>query len=601
MLTSCLLLVLFLCVLILSNYSNQKALHSSAIEQFRLDTEKRAAALGYFFSERKFDLRSLASSLEIATYFNNKALGMSEEYGLRVNLFIIRRLLEGTLKEKVVQSDSIYQRFVLIDIAGNTLVDTSPSAGTKITGDATILSAISREREPKISFISDSESIRVQIVSPCVHKNQLKGYLIAIVKTDTLFHNFIDSNMRPTAQGFELMAEDGKVIYSAGHNHRYLDQALTPERFEALKTEDHLLLNLSTGPDTPKEVLLTSIPIHNLPLFLLAWVDASTYAGFSAFWHLVLGTGSLAIVIMLGVVVLVRFNTQNALLKQQYTASQRQQELLEKKNLQLNEAIKGRQEVEQQLENQRTLQMRSDRLRSLGEMAAGIAHELNQPLAGVRGLAELDIMRMERDPEFPKEKLKASLTTIIEQSDRMVHIIDHVRLFARESGKVKTSIVDLNEVVLSALGLLSAQFKSYGLYLEKNLSPEELAVCVNPYSVEEVLLNLLNNARDAVLKKSQERQSSDFRPVVKISTGLKPGAENELAWLLVEDNGDGVPDTIIEKIFDPFYTTKDPDKGTGLGLSICKSIVEQFAGQIRFEPAARIGATFVVEFPIHRA
>ena len=597
-LASCLLLSFFIGLLISSNYKNQHALQASSIKQFHLDTEKRAASLGYFFSERKFDLRSLASSLEIATYFNNKALGMSEEYGLRVNLFIIKRLLEGTLREKTVQGDNIYERFILIDSGGQSLVDTDPSAGNDFLSDPALLPTASQQTEPHISFISGAETSRVLISSLCMHKNQLKGYLVAVLKTDTLFQNFVDTARQPTSQGFELMTADGKVIYSAGRYHRYLDQIMSAELFKTIKADRPLHLSLPTTPGTSEKVLLTTSPIHNLPIFLLAWVNSNSYLGFSAFWHLILGTGSLAIVIVLGIVVLVRFNTQNTLLKQQYQASRQQQEQLATKNLQLNEEILKRHKIEQQLENQRTLQMRSDRLRSLGEMAAGIAHELNQPLSGVRGLAELDLIRIDRDLPLPKEQITADLKTIIEQSDRMVHIIDHVRLFARESGKPKTSIVNLNDIVLSALDLLSAQFKSYGLHLENNLATQSLPICVNPYSVEEVLLNLLNNAKDAVQSKSRELGSANYRPLVRILTGCGTDANQSFAWLTVEDNGEGISQTIAEKIFDPFFTTKDPDKGTGLGLSICKSIVEQFGGHIRLASTTPQGTSFTVRFPV---
>ena len=123
--TACLLLVSFICFLVISNFRSQIALRESALNRFRLDLEKRSASLGYFFSERKYDLNTLALSREINTYFTNKALGMSEQYGLKVNLFMIKRVLDKTLKEKHIQGDKIYERFVFLDSSGRPLVDTA--------------------------------------------------------------------------------------------------------------------------------------------------------------------------------------------------------------------------------------------------------------------------------------------------------------------------------------------------------------------------------------------------------------------------------------------------------------------------------------------
>jgi hypothetical protein len=109
---ACILLVSLIGFLVISNFRSQIALRESALNRFRLDLEKRSASLGYFFSERKYDLNALALSREVNTYFTNKALGMSESYGLKVNLFMINRVFGKTLKQKQIQKDQIYRRVV---------------------------------------------------------------------------------------------------------------------------------------------------------------------------------------------------------------------------------------------------------------------------------------------------------------------------------------------------------------------------------------------------------------------------------------------------------------------------------------------------------
>jgi PAS domain S-box-containing protein len=259
----------------------------------------------------------------------------------------------------------------------------------------------------------------------------------------------------------------------------------------------------------------------------------------------------------------------------------------------------ARRKAEQELEEQRALSMRSDRLRSLGEMAAGIAHELNQPLVGVRGLAEHILIGLERGWELGEEKMRDRISRIVEQADRMVHIIEHVRLFAREAGKPEPSLLQVNEVVQSSLDMLQEQFRSHGLELECELAEGLPLVMANPFSLEEVLLNLLNNARDALEEKPQTATEFESRRI-QVRTDRVEGTEPRVRIEIV-DSGAGIPAEILEKVFDPFFTTKGPDKGTGLGLAISRTIVESFGGLLEIHSAAGKGTTATILLPTEEA
>jgi signal transduction histidine kinase len=256
-------------------------------------------------------------------------------------------------------------------------------------------------------------------------------------------------------------------------------------------------------------------------------------------------------------------------------------------------AEEAQQAAESELENQRGLSMRSDRLRSLGEMAAGIAHELNQPLVGVRGLAEHVLIGMERGWELDRETLRERMESLIEQADRMVHIIEHVRRFAREAGKIEVEKVEINGVIEASLEMLGAQFRAHGLGLKKELATGLPSVTANAYSLEEVVLNLLSNARDAV-QAQKEREGDGFAPGVVVRSLL-----DEEGWvrLEVEDNGTGIPAEIVQRVFDPFFTTKDPDRGTGLGLSISRSIIEEFGGRLELRSEPDQGTKMSISLP----
>jgi signal transduction histidine kinase len=247
-------------------------------------------------------------------------------------------------------------------------------------------------------------------------------------------------------------------------------------------------------------------------------------------------------------------------------------------------------EAERQLANQRAGVLRSDRLRSLGEMAAGIAHELNQPLTGVRGLAEHLLLAYENHWEQDQKQIEDRLRRIVTEADRMTHIIEHVRLFARDAGKPEVDPVQVNDVVASSIQMLEAQFRSQGIELATRLQDDLPPVLANAFSLEEVLLNLLSNARDAIA-------DSTTAASVVIQTRR---SQNAVA-IEVVDNGHGIPQDIAARVFDPFFTTKDPDQGTGLGLSISKGIIEELGGSISIESVAGAGTTVRIELPLIEA
>jgi len=257
-------------------------------------------------------------------------------------------------------------------------------------------------------------------------------------------------------------------------------------------------------------------------------------------------------------------------------------------------AEEARKAVERELEEQRVLSINSDRLRSLGQMAAGIAHELNQPLVGVRGLAEHLLIAMDRGWDLTEEKMQEKLQLIVEQADRMTHIIEHVRTFAREAGRPDLQSVEVNDVIQSALGMLAAQFQFRGVELECELAEDLPLVLANPFSLEEVVLNLLLNARDATEEYLQA--GSGTRPQHVRVRSIAAATEGPVKVQVI-DRGIGIPQDILPEIFDPFFTTKEPDRGTGLGLSISKSIVEQFGGTLHIESIQDQGTTATVSLP----
>jgi PAS domain S-box-containing protein len=225
---------------------------------------------------------------------------------------------------------------------------------------------------------------------------------------------------------------------------------------------------------------------------------------------------------------------------------------------------------------------RAERLASIGTLVAGVAHELNNPLTAIAGLAEL--MLLEPQPPEDREMLEVTLR----EATRAARIVADLRLIARESTDEprSRSAVDMNDVVEHVLKLQRYSFDTSSIDLEAELTPDLPAVEGTASELEQVVLNLMANARQAL-----ERHRG--RRVISVRTEFAKGG----VALHVSDSGPGIADEHLEHIFDPFFTTKSPGEGMGLGLSLVHRIVGEHGGTVQVESRAGAGATFTIWLP----
>ena len=233
--------------------------------------------------------------------------------------------------------------------------------------------------------------------------------------------------------------------------------------------------------------------------------------------------------------------------------------------------------------------LQSARLVSLGQMAAGVAHELNQPLASISTVAGDVHMRLIEGRAVSEAQLKEMMRDITGLVERMAGTINHLRVFSRDTGEEPGERFTLGEVVRSGLRVIGAQLGDRGIEVRTELAEGMSAVYGHPFQIEQVLLNLLANARDAL----EEKGVGEKRLWIRTRTeGLSQ------AVLEVEDDGVGIEAAHLERLFEPFFTTKGADQGTGLGLSISYAIVQNHGGKIACESRRGAGATFRVSLPI---
>ncbi|MFH1136885.1 MAG: PAS domain-containing protein [Pseudomonadota bacterium] len=246
--------------------------------------------------------------------------------------------------------------------------------------------------------------------------------------------------------------------------------------------------------------------------------------------------------------------------------------------------ITKRLETEQQL-------IQASKMATLGEMATGVAHELNQPLSVIKTAAGYFLKKVRKREAVPEEILASLSEEINSHVDRAAKIINHMREFGRKS-EMDLEPVQVNHVLEKAFEIFSQQLKlreiNVAWRLEENL-PEILA---DPGRLEQVFINLLINARDAIEAQWDKAPRPEGKTIA-LETSLAAGRVR----VRVMDNGTGIPPAISSKIFEPFFTTKDVGKGTGLGLSISYGLIQDCNGAIWTEPGQGGGAAFILEFP----
>lgn len=248
--------------------------------------------------------------------------------------------------------------------------------------------------------------------------------------------------------------------------------------------------------------------------------------------------------------------------------------------------ITKRLETEQQL-------IQASKMATLGEMATGLAHELNQPLSVIKTASSFSVKKIEKNEPIEDETLFNILMKIDSNVDRATNIINHMRQFARKSD-MEMQKIHVNEVMKRALEIFSQQLKLRGIEVLWDIKKDLPKIKADPSRLEQVFINLLINARDAIEEKWNTRLSKPGRKYIT----LKTACDDQNVICEVCDTGNGVPEAIADKIFEPFFTTKEVGKGTGLGLSISYGIVKDCGGSIEVKPNEPEGACFILKFPI---
>jgi signal transduction histidine kinase len=242
--------------------------------------------------------------------------------------------------------------------------------------------------------------------------------------------------------------------------------------------------------------------------------------------------------------------------------------------------LRLRLEVEKKLQDAQKQVLQSEKLASLGRLAAGVAHEINNPLTGILLYGNMMLEKISTS-----DPLRENLEYILEDSERCRDIVQNLLAYSRQTNPSKETF-QINTLVEESLGLIRDQKLFMNIEVKKELSEAALAITADRNQMRQVVINLVINALDAMEKEG----------VLALRTFPKNGGGT--AVLEIADTGKGIPEENRSRIFDPFFTTKELGRGTGLGLSTVYGIVKENQGNIRLKETGRQGTTFRLEMPL---
>lgn len=575
------LLVVYLVLLLGTTFHSQEQLNQAARQSLSFELEKRASALSYFYSERRADMERLATDNALAVFFSNRALGMSMEYGLRASLLTMRQLAAAMIDTRRLDGVPIYRRLVIQDLEGEILADKGrDSEGAVFWDDAS-----ATETAPAELLVTSDPEPKVYVRATVMHRETPVAIILALIDQEVVSDRLVQNLSEAESHGIALMARGAPETASP-----------SPSPWFSVLVEhlpEWLVERLRESVSEPRPERLAE-SIADTPFELVFTGDPQQAGGIlaSRLYFYALAFLALALLGLLGFMA-VQIQTRE-------TALITGRDALAAANARL-------------LASQRQL-VQSEKMASLGTLAAGVAHEINNPMGFIqgnlstlneyqrvlRGLVEdyraLVEARAEHEPElqrrwnerlgdedvdFLMDDLDSLVADSLEGSRRVAAIVAGLRNFAHSSESREES-VDINECVRAALTIANNElkFKADVVY-----DPGEVpSIRGNTAQITQVLVNLLVNAAQAIEDWGQ----------IHVETGV----EGRFVVVRVRDTGCGIERQHLDQLFTPFFTTKPVGSGTGLGLSISHGLVESHGGYIQVESEPGQGSLFSISLPI---
>lgn len=259
---------------------------------------------------------------------------------------------------------------------------------------------------------------------------------------------------------------------------------------------------------------------------------------------------------------------------------------------QLEEHKKQLEQKTQELELIQNKLIQTEKIAAVGELTAGIAHELNNPIGGILGYAQFILEKMKKQAESGDQTsllFSKYIEFIANESKRCRKVIQNLLQFSRSS-KMEFSLIDVNVVLSDTIDIILYQIRLEEIKFKRNYFKDLPLINGDAVQLQQVFMNILINAIKSIPKGRIGE--------IEVSTHLTKENNKEFVEIRIKDNGRGIPEEYLEKIFHPFFTTRPTGEGTGLGLSLSYGIVKEHSGHIRVETKEQIGSMFIILLPV---
>ena len=730
--------MIFIIILPLFYYTNNAALQASSLNRFQLEVANKAATLDYFLLERKYDIRALADSQEIKTYFKNRAMGMSEEYGLKVSIFSISQSLQKTYREKTIDNKAIYSRIDFLDGDGTQLLLVTSAVSTESQSSQSLLLKQKKgdlSGEPQVVIEDTNNQHEIDLIAPCILNKEICGWIVARLDSETLYNHFLSHSARRSSTVFTLTQSDGtplKLFAKSTPDSQWLRNKKT---ISTLNTPVRVSVDLP-GKSSLKVLFMRVQLLPNL-LYLSGYVQQNKILGNINSIEFLTGAAAMVFILLFGLFWSIQTRMKHLLLKTRLDESTIQKRELTKKNLQLKEEITKRENAEKSLIenekryrklfesssdaivimkgariiacNQQTVELfklhrdkiliqslydfcpekqpdgtsskrtilkkiqqtlkhpqlfewtlqtentwlidaeitmtpiilksdtliqvlirditekkqtqeiliQTEKMMAVGGLAAGMAHEINNPLGIILQACQNTTRRLSPDLKknheaaaslnldlellqkyLQKRKILTYLESIHSAGERAAQIVKSMLDFGRSSKTTNTEFCDINALLDETLKIAESDYnlkKKYDfkkITISRQYGAIEKIICAKT-EISQVFLNIIKNAAQAI----GTGTFSGKTPEITIYTAPEPDG----IIITISDNGPGISQKIQKSIFEPFFTTKPAGEGTGLGLSVSYFIITaHHSGRIEVDSTPGQGTTFTIRLPINK-